>query len=124
MIEEDDSLCVLLERLLGDYFSVEPFTNGIEALAWLSNRNKADLILTDLMMKGISGFDFLENIRSSGIFGEIPVIVLSDNDPDKENACVAMGVFSYVTKPFNPETLIELIHSVSNHQSVEKISET
>src|SRR4051812_48317933 len=74
VIESDDSLRVLLDRLLCQYFNVESFKHGFEALAWLADGNEAHLILADLTMYDTSGMNFLENVKSSGMFQDIPVI--------------------------------------------------
>jgi len=114
VIEGDDSLRVLLDRMLGKYFSVECFKHGFEALAWLADGNETQLILADLSMSDISGMNFLENVKTSGMFQNIPVIVLSDNNPFKESRCLELGALSYITKPFKPEALVDfIVHSMN-----------
>ena len=114
VIVGDDSLRVLLDRMLGKYFSAECFKHGFEALAWLADGNETQLILADLSMYGISGINFLENVKTSGMFQNIPVIVLSDNNPFKESRCLELGALSYITKPFKPEALADFIIHTMN----------
>ena len=109
VIEEDDSLCVLLDRILGGHFVIQSFTDGIEALAWLIDGHETDLILVDLTMVHTSGLNLIENIKTSGIFKDIPVIALLDGHMAIEEHCLALGVSTCIPKPFNPQDLINFL---------------
>jgi DNA-binding response OmpR family regulator len=62
-------------------------------------------------MPGINGFAFLEKIRHSGFFDNIPVIILSGNDESKDKIkCFEMGADDYVSKPFNPKEIIARVN--------------
>lgn len=78
-------------------------SSGEEALAWL-NKEPFDVIITDLVMPGMSGLDLLVAIQKRGY--SIPVIIMTGY-PDLENveACVNLGSFDYIAKPYSPELL-------------------
>jgi len=66
-----------------------------------------------MSMPRLSGNDFLKNIRQSGFFHDIPVIVVSGNDGEEDvKNCLRWGVDDYLTKPFNPISLKKRIESV------------
>lgn len=110
IIEDHDSIRLLLGNFLSKEFNVFTMKDGFDALMWLSNGNIPDLILLDLGMPRVNGLEFLTNIRGSGFFAEIPVIVVSAKDTSELlEQCHAFGIHEYLTKPFNPIKLKEMI---------------
>jgi len=110
IIEDHDSIRLLLGNFLGKEFNVFTMKDGFDGLMWLSNGNIPDLILLDLDMPRVSGLEFLTNIRGSGFFAEIPVIVVSGKDSSElYDECHQFGIHEYLTKPFNPIKLKEMI---------------
>jgi two-component system, chemotaxis family, chemotaxis protein CheY len=124
VIEDDVSLCWLLEKIIGRDYKVKALKNGFEAWYWLMEGNQADLIISDIKMPGMDGLELLENIRLSGLFNSIPFIILSGNDdPASEAQAKKLGVSAYVTKPFEPVRLAELAGQVMNEIYKERKSE-
>lgn len=78
---------------------------GEEALEKVLERS-TDLVITDIAMKGLSGFDLLKRVKAAGI--EIPVIITTGN-PSHHSAVQALreGAFDYVVKPFHLEEILE-----------------
>ncbi len=112
VIEDHDSIRLLLGNFLGKEHNVFTMKDGFDALTWLSNGNIPDIILLDLAMPRVSGLEFLTNIRGSGFFAEIPVIVVSGKDSSElQNQCQHFGIHGYLTKPFNPLKLKETINN-------------
>lgn len=112
IIEDDEPLCWLLDRILKGKFEVTILQNGLDALAWLSSNNLPELIISDLHMPSLDGIELLENIQTSGILRNIPVIILSGSeDAEKRKKCLALGASSYIIKPFEPQLLIEEIEN-------------
>lgn len=63
-------------------------------------------------MPSLDGIELLENIQTSGILRNIPVIILSGSeDSEKRKKCLALGASSYLIKPFEPQLLIEEIEN-------------
>ena len=111
IIEEDTPLCWLLGKILGTRYEVTIFENGMEAWSWLSEKNIPDLIIADINLPSLDGIELLENIRMSGLLSDIPVIMLSGfPDKAKRMQCLELGAFSYVEKPFEPQSLLSEIH--------------
>lgn len=80
---------------------VEVMTDGLEALATLEDINP-DLILLDVVMPGIDGFQLCQKIRENEIFDEVPIIFLTgDNEVKSIIKGFKSGGQDYITKPFN-----------------------
>jgi len=80
-------------------------SNGQEALDMLEHRYY-DLVLLDIMMPGMNGYQVLEIIKSKEKWKHIPVIVVSAiQEVESAVRCIELGAEDYLTKPFNPVTL-------------------
>tara|TARA_R110000787_G_scaffold276446_1_gene385375 strand:+ start:4179 stop:4562 length:384 start_codon:yes stop_codon:yes gene_type:complete len=107
VVDDEKTTCLLLENFLSDYLVVTK-NSGIEALNWLEN-NLPDLIITDIQMPKMDGFEFLKEVRLKGFTKHTPLIMLSGSTESKERIkCYQLGAQDYLTKPFNPEELKEV----------------
>ena len=94
-------------------YNVTSVMYGREAIDLVKNR-KFDLILMDIMLPEMDGFEVTENIRKyeeeSGVTERVPIIALTantlDNDRDK---CYSAGMNEYLSKPFSSDELIGVI---------------
>lgn len=117
IIEDHDSIRILLGAMLGKRYDVVTMKDGLEGMAWLVRGNLPDLILLDMSMPRLSGSEFLKNIRQSGYFKDIPVIVVSGNNGEDDiKSCLRWGIYDYMTKPFNPISLREQVEKVLYQQ--------
>ncbi|MDB5865142.1 MAG: fused response regulator/phosphatase, partial [Betaproteobacteria bacterium] len=95
----------LLAGLLGEQYKVKAATSGAKALE-LAAANPPDLILLDIMMPGLSGYDVLERLRADVRLRHIPVIMISAVDEiESVIRCIELGAEDYLPKPFNPTLL-------------------
>ena len=119
VIEDHDSIRLLLGTYLSKSYQVVTMEDGFDALAWLSKGNIPDCILLDIDMPRIDGMEFLTNIRGSGFFRNIPVIVISGKESSEFRAkCREFGVVAFLNKPFNPLKLKEEIKNALQIGSV------
>jgi DNA-binding response OmpR family regulator len=113
VIDDELSIRMLLENFLSKTYEVTTKNDGMEGVQWLEKGNIPDLIVADIQMPNMNGNDFIKNIRSSGFFREIPLIMLSGIESSQEKVkCLKLGANDYLVKPFNPEELairIELL---------------
>jgi DNA-binding NtrC family response regulator len=112
VVDDTPHNVTLLEDLLtARGYRVATAASGTEALAALT-REAPDLILLDVMMPGLDGFEVSERLQADGAARDIPVIFLTalDGDGDKVRAFAAGGV-DYVTKPFRPEELLARVRT-------------
>ena len=115
IVEDDAALAQLLrDNLIIDGFAVEWAASSEEALSRSRSFNP-DLILLDLMLPGLTGFDVGRTLSKGG---DIPVIILSalGQKADKLRG-LSMGADDYVTKPFDMEELVARIHTVLRRKS-------
>jgi len=105
VIDDERTIRVLLENFLKEYI-VTTKNDGLEGLSWLQEGNMPDLIVADIQMPNIDGYEFVKQIRASGFFRDIPLIVLSGLESSTEKVkCLKLGANDYLVKPFNPEEL-------------------
>jgi len=109
IVDDEKSICLLLENFLAQDYEVVSFNDGIEGLVWLE-KNLPDLIISDIQMTNMDGYEFLTSVRQKGFTKHTPVIMLSGKSESKERIkCYRLGAQDYLTKPFNPEELEELV---------------
>ena len=106
IVDDRHTLSDLLAQFLGQKYQVVIKSNGLEAIQWLQKGDIPDLIITDLEMPELDGYELISKVRSSGYFSEIPIMVLScrDSSPDRIR-CLKLGANDFMIKPFNPEEL-------------------
>lgn len=108
-IDDELSMRTLLEFFLKETYEVVTIASGEEALEWL-DETIPDLIISDIEMRGMDGFEFLRQVRLRGYTKHTPVIMLSGKSESKERVkCYQLGAQDYLIKPFNPEELNELV---------------
>ena len=99
--DHDFSLDAVARSLTLDGHTVFVAKNGLQALTLLRARS-FDLVLLDIMMPEVSGFQVLEQCRSDPQLQHIPIVVISGNDDlDSVVRCVEMGAADYLFKPFD-----------------------
>ena len=109
VVDDEISICLLLENFLSQDYDVISIHNGQEALVWLEE-NMPDLIISDIQMSNMDGYEFLSKVRQRGFTKHTPFIMLSARSESKERIkCYKLGAQDYLTKPFNPEELEELV---------------
>jgi DNA-binding response OmpR family regulator len=111
VIEDDDFLRELIvAKLQKEKYKVIFATDGEEGLKKI-REEKPDLVLLDIIMPGMSGFEVLEEMKKDSDISSIPVIILSNlgqiNDVKRG---IALGAIDYVIKAhFTPNEIIEVI---------------
>ncbi|MDR1755128.1 MAG: response regulator [Eubacterium sp.] len=105
-VDDDPIILNSVLSTLKDEYTVVPFTSGDLALSYLEERS-ADLILLDLEMPGMSGFDVLVKLLKNQTTYKIPVIFLTGSiDADGEATALQMGAVDYILKPIRPQALL------------------
>jgi len=104
-VDDEESIRSVLKTILdGEGYICEAAANANEAINRL-RENQYDIILTDIMMPGISGIQLLEMVRERD--DEIAVIMLTAvNDIDVSIRALKSGAYDYISKPFRPDDVI------------------
>jgi two-component system phosphate regulon response regulator PhoB len=116
LVEDDDSLAnVYLTRLQAEGFDVRRVANGEDALA-AAMSYKPDLVLLDVMMPKVDGFDVLDILRNTPETANLKIIMLTalSQDSDKERA-EALGVDDYLVK--SQVVIADVIERIRFHLS-------
>lgn len=117
IIDDSRPIRLLLEAVFSREFTVISAEDGLAAMSWLSGGNTADLIITDLQMPHIDGWELVQFLSGSHLYRDIPVIVLSAVlNPSDGGIGHCSNVRAFVTKPFDPVKLVELAHNILNPQ--------
>ncbi len=112
LIEDDIDVNNFLARELGSEFDVVVAMDGISGLQ-AANEFDGDLIVCDVMMPGMNGFELTRKLRENFETSHIPVILLtamSSTESQLEGA--ESGADAYITKPFSPQLLMARIHQL------------
>ena len=105
---------------------VETAKNGIDALEKLRILHSPNVILSDVEMPRMGGFEFVRALREDEALKNIPVVFISSKtDPADREQAAAVGAAAYVTKPYDQVQLLELINRlvIASEQSDSKASE-
>jgi DNA-binding response OmpR family regulator len=113
VVDDSTTNVVLLEAILDEKgYKIETALNAKEAYT-LIDKNTPDLILLDLLMPKISGFDFLKEIRKNEKTKDTPVIVVSAlTDEENIEKIMNMGAVDFVKKPIDLQYLVDKVESV------------
>lgn len=107
VIDDEKSIRFIIEKTLKAEFDTVALSNGQEGLDYLESGYFPDLIICDLVMPNLNGFEFLERIKTSGFFDDIPIMILSGREWSKDKIkCFDLGAEDYMVKPFSPDELI------------------
>jgi len=93
-------------------YTVETASNGAQALAKIK-ANRPDLLVSDVMMPEMDGFELLANVRRDPSLTDLPVIMLTAKAQDKDVMTgYQYGADMYLTKPFNPQELLQFVKRI------------
>lgn len=121
IVEDEFVVQDILRRLLEKQgYELHICKRGDEGLAELQRNPHYDLIISDLMLPGLSGMEILE--RAKAIAPDIPVIIITAYaSVDSAVEAMRLGAFDYITKPFNnEETLMVIRKALERHELVEE----
>lgn len=111
VVDDDTELCSLVTRYLeAEGFQVDSVNQGQEGIERALS-GEYSLVVLDVMLPGLNGFDVLRRIRAES---RVPVIMLSARAEDVERIVgLEIGADDYLAKPFNPHELVARIRAVS-----------
>lgn len=112
IVEDNDELRHYLAGHFEDRYTVYQAEDGRKGLQTAGDVNP-DLILTDVQMPNMNGYEFCNEIRHNFDTSHIPVVMLTANSTNEQQIeGISTGADAYVTKPFNMELLDTILHSV------------
>ena len=116
IIDDEPQIVRALELLMQrEGFDVRSASDGVEALSAIEDV-APDLILLDLMMPRMDGFELCQKIRSNPAWKNMIIVILTAKGRDIEREKgMALGADHYVTKPFSTREVVQLIKSALEH---------
>lgn len=115
IVEDNAEMRYYLREVLADKVDIAEASNGREALNWLKE-NRADLVITDLMMPVMDGEELITHLKSVEAYKKIPVIMLTAlADTKNQLTILRLGIDDYIIKPFSaPELSVRVYNLLHN----------
>ncbi len=121
VVDDTPDNLTLMSAVLRDGFRVRVANSGEAALRAIRGGNVPDLVLLDIMMPGISGYDVIRELKADDATRDIPVIFLTAKaEAEDERFGLELGAVDYITKPISPAILIA---RVRNHLEIARARE-
>ena len=119
--DEKDIRNLLIFNLQKHHYEVDSIHDGEKALP-LIRKNKYDLILLDIMLPGVNGFDLTRIIKNDNLISQIPIIMLTAKGEDEDIVKgLTIGADDYIIKPFSIKVLIARIENVFKIRTKQEI---
>lgn len=119
--DQPDNVFILQDRLQREGFNILTAYDGLTCIS-IAENEKPDLILLDVMMPGLSGFDVCERLVKNPTTNSIPVILVTAlTDVEDIKRGLQAGAFDYVKKPYNRAELIARINSAIRFSETQKM---
>jgi len=117
VVDDSSSVRLLLQEQLGKHgYRVRTAENGREALALLE-RERPDVILSDVYMPEMNGIELCETLHSDPRFASIPFVVMStENDAGNMRKMMQFGAAAFIIKPFNLEQLMLTLNKIFSYE--------
>jgi DNA-binding response OmpR family regulator len=113
VVEDDDAIRELIAQVLSSGGHEVVQASSGEQASGLLGEHEFDLVVLDLMLGAFSGWDFLEDADRKGFRGKFRVIMLTARNSERDFLHGwRSGVDQYVTKPFDPESLLKTVREV------------
>ncbi len=112
VVDDTPDNLFLMNALFEDRYEVIQAASGQEALAIVMAGNTPDMVLLDIMMPGMDGYEVLRRLRQHPPTASIPVIFLTAlAGPQEERLGLDLGAIDYLTKPVNPDQVIARVEA-------------
>lgn len=116
LVEDNTDFRFYLKDNLKQYFNISEASNGKDAWKWIRDTNP-DVVISDVMMPGMSGLELCRKIKGDPRTAHIPVILLTAQSSDRHKIeGLESGAIEYISKPFNFEILVSTIDSALKFQ--------
>lgn len=114
VVDDDFVNLKVMKKLLSEQYDVYTSSNGKEALTWL-NKGNWDLVITDVMMPNMSGYELSHKIREHYSITELPILLLTArSQPEDVQAGFLAGANDYITKPVDKMELIVRVQALTS----------
>jgi len=110
LVDDSKDITWLISRNLSESYNILEASSAIQAMEIIKEKTP-DLIITDIVMPGISGLEFVKEIKGGTYTKHIPVIIVSAKITNNEQSeGYNIGADAYLTKPFSPQLLVSIVN--------------
>lgn len=115
VVDDTPENLTLMQALLRDHYKVKGANNGERGLQIAASANPPDLILLDIMMPDLDGYEVCRRLKADAITRDIPVIFLTaKSDVEDERQGLELGAVDYITKPISPPIVLARVQTHLN----------
>ena len=119
VVDDEKDLVGLMTKILEfEGYNVTPAYNGYECLEKIKEK-EFDLILLDIMMPRMSGWDVFSRVKKMGYATKVIFVSVLEVSEDRKNMLINEGLTDYMTKPFSDDELVEVVNRVLKEQKVQ-----
>jgi putative two-component system response regulator len=115
LVDDDEIHLTMLESILKDQYEVITAKSGKDALDYLLNGIVPNLILLDILMPNLDGWETFNRLRAISFLQDVPIVFLTSVDESAEvEHAQEIGAADYITKPYNKDDLLDRIEKIVN----------
>lgn len=123
IVDDAPDNVMLLSALLKDRYKLRIATNGVKALQLAGIAPHPDLILLDVMMPDMDGFEACRRLKANAATAEIPVIFLTARgQPEDEAKGLQLGAADYISKPISPPIVLACVAAQLERRRLRELS--
>ena len=113
VVDDEPQNIVVMREILKTGYTVIAATDGAKALSLAQSATPPDLIMLDIMMPGIDGYEVLRRLRADPRTAGLPVILVTAKDKiDDKLTGYELGSSDYITKPLDPAFVMSIVHKL------------
>lgn len=113
VVDDEPGNIDVIKNVLQDSYKIKAAINGTKALAAAAKLPMPDLILLDIMMPEMDGYQVCRQLKANAATRSIPVVFLSAKvSADEQRQGMEMGAVAYLTKPVDPPSLLDTLDMV------------
>jgi putative two-component system response regulator len=114
VVDDSTTNLAMAEEALGEHYNVLTFSSAEKMLPVLQ-KVTPDLILLDIEMPGMNGFEVMQLLKSTDVHSQLPVVFLAAmNDAANEDYGIELGAAGFISKPFTVPELLDRIKTLVN----------
>ena len=118
VVDDDDFFLSVTTGVLKDTYEVIPVKSGKEALDYMLQGPAPDLILLDIMMPNMDGWETFNKIRAISFMRNIPVVFLTSlNEENDEKRAQEIGAADFIKKPYEKNDLLKRIEKILSNKT-------
>lgn len=113
IVDDDASSRTILKSIFGRRYNILEAANGTQALDHIHHGVLPDLVILDLNMPDVDGYDVLEEIQNDPSYRHIPFIVITaDNASSTRTKALSLGAVEILTKPYHPDSILLRVNNI------------